>query len=805
MIEEFFKLGWKLVPIRPMSKVPRGKHWNERDHVLRSVDDLQPGEGVGLAHAYSGTMALDIDNFKEAANYLKGFGISLKDLCLDPKAVCIESGVVQRGKLLYRVPEPLFTKSIKINGVTVLEFLCATRAGLTSKNVLPPSIHPTTKVPYTWSGYGNFRELPDIPFALLDLWKKLTEIKPHRDGSEVNVKEIMSALEAIPADLDRDSWIRIGMALHEAAANDSLFEVWDEWSKGSEDKYPGIKQMLYQWNSFEQNKNDAVTLGTLFEIAKQYGWMKPNVDVSNFFSAVASESEMLEPTTVASSQPLVRPVDVYDMFEKPLPDPLIDLWPEVLRNQANSISTSIGCDPLVTLYAGLSAVCAAVDARTRLELVPGFKVPPILWLMTIGDPADKKTPASRPMFSTLYKMEMEDRPRYNGAITLFELSESRYATAKKDIHNKLKIALLDPFGTDTQSDEELVAELPELGPKPTELRLFVKDITSQKLVRTGADNPRGFICYLDEMASWMRKITDKTSGEDRSAWVVAYEGDSYTMDRVGCGTIRCDSFSVGIYGNIQPNMLRQHADLLTADGLLQRFMPGCLRPGLTRRGEPVPNQSSEAYDLLLRKLYALPVNDYSLSPEAYELFREFQTKYEQRKQDERMIGSDTVFMTAFGKLEGLCGRLMLLFHLIEDPYSSKVSGSIAARVIRLVNEFVIPSMRYAFVDLLGVKSYDRWMVDYVATMSDSEMIRLPEMRRAIISQLKIKDTAFVADGLMVATKLLEKTHWLFRADDGRREHQGYAEWTVNPYLREMTETRRQKIADAMDRVKNNRY
>ena len=73
-----------------------------------------------------------------------------------------------------------------------------------------------------------------------------------------------------------------------------------------------------------------------------------------------------------------------------------------------------------------------------------------------------------------------------------------------------------------------------------------------KLVRHCADRPRGVLCALDEMASWAGKLVDPRSGEDKSAWTVAYEGHRYEMDRVGAGTILAENYSVAIFGNIQP-------------------------------------------------------------------------------------------------------------------------------------------------------------------------------------------------------------------------------------------------------------
>lgn len=55
--------------------------------------------------------------------------------------------------------------------ITVLEFRCGTVDGLTVQDLLPPSIHPDTGLPYRWGGKGNWRQIPEIPAALLIAWQ----------------------------------------------------------------------------------------------------------------------------------------------------------------------------------------------------------------------------------------------------------------------------------------------------------------------------------------------------------------------------------------------------------------------------------------------------------------------------------------------------------------------------------------------------------------------------------------------------------------------------------------------------------
>ena len=777
MIQKFLDLGWVLIPIKPRSKSPRCLKWNRRESAIKSIDDLLPGEGVGLAHAYSGTMCVDIDNFKVASAFLAGHKVDLRALCMAEDAVCIESGVKGRGKLLYKMPKGLVlpSKRLHINGDVYLEFLCASHAGYTLQNVLPPSIHPDTNQAYKWTGHGSFENLPTIPESLLSVWQSLLPQRPVRskEFKSVETNDVLDALNVIPADISRDEWIRIGMALHHASVSNgdsSLFDVWNDWSATAKTKYPGEEKLWKQWSSFDMDDENPVTLGTLFDIAGKHGYTRPAPDVSHLFA---------------------KPVDIFDKFKTPMPDPLIDLWPQELRDMAMHISGSIGCDPLVSLYAGLSAVCAVVNSGTDLIVTKGFSVPPILWLMTIGDPADKKTPGARPMLKILNELEKEDRPRYSQKILEWEAHEAFYAATKKDF---LRAA-------SSPQCNNVAIDVPTLQPRPEPLRLVVKDVTSQKLVRLAADNPAGLLCHLDEMASWVKKMTDKGSAEDRSAWVVAYEGDSYTMDRVGSGTISCDRFAVSIYGNIQPDVLRRNCDALSADGLLQRFIPACLRPSQSRLGVPVENPKIEqAYEMMIRRIYATEAQSYYLSPDSYAVYRDFQGHYEQRKKDERMVGTDNTFMTAYGKIEGTCARLILLFHIMEKPHQQRIEVDTVKRVTQLVKSFIIPSLKYALIEITGLRNVVVWVAEKIIQDGDNQRITLADLRRGAMLYFKNLHSGQIEDMLLVAVKQLEDASWLTRLDDGKKERLGYAEWAINPELEELTKQRRERISEAHQRI-----
>ena len=793
-VEAYIRHGWSLVPIPPNTKGPRTPGWQLQANALKSQNDLPVGWGIGLAHAYSGTMAFDIDDWQVCSEVLASKGIDLQALYDAPDAVIVDSGRAGHGKLLYAMPFGMapVTKKVIINGTTIYELRCASATGLTVQDVLPPSMHPTTGKPYTWAGNGNWSRLPMIPEALLDLWHELLDLDKERSikvsGEAINAswEEIQAAVEHIPADCSRDEWVTVGMALHWAGSQtnqlDQALYLWNEWSKESAAKYPGEREMLTQWQSFKTDKANSVKLGSLFHIAKQHGWVRPAIDVTELFKNHVS---------------LSSPEQVLKALTPPAPRADLSLFPQVLATRAEQIGVTVGCDPMVPLWAGLAAVCGVANAESRLELIEGFLVPPLLWLMTIGDPADKKTPGSTPMFSVLADLEKEDRPRYKKDFLDWEGKEAMHNAAHK------------AFITFNESTEALLdgqaPSVPDLPPQPVPLRIKVSDITSQKLIRLTADRPRGLLCHLDEMAGWAHKVCDKSSGEDRSAWTVAYEAAEYAMDRVGAGTIIASNHAVSIYGNIQPRVLREAMAGLTVDGLLQRFIPVVLDGYYTRKPEPIPAymRNDNDWSQALRAIYSLPAMTYRLTPDAFSAFRDFQDWYQDRRNDEKLLQSDEAFMTAFGKLEGLTGRIALVFHLLEAPFEPYVSGDLMGRVIAFVKSYVVPALRTALCDIGGSSSFERWAHDWIIQHADKQTVTMSDIKRAARRQLDAIHPNQHESRVMVAMIPLEDAGYVIRIDDMSGTHR--AQWAINPVLVNQHADYRQQVIEARQRQMDEIY
>ena len=157
--------GFKLCAVK--GKKPFQDKWEQNP-----VTDLNlfDHNGIGLIHGLSGTCTLDIDNIEHTQIALEAVGLNLAELMRE--GVRIESGRLNRSKLIYRAPLGVELKRHALNWVNELnpkesDVVFELRGGMT-QDVLPPSIHPDTNKPYVWA--GDWTNLPELPLELLNIW-----------------------------------------------------------------------------------------------------------------------------------------------------------------------------------------------------------------------------------------------------------------------------------------------------------------------------------------------------------------------------------------------------------------------------------------------------------------------------------------------------------------------------------------------------------------------------------------------------------------------------------------------------------
>ncbi len=285
-------------------KGPTANGWNLPENAITCPTAAATLTGnVGLLHAWSDTMALDVDDWGAASEWLLARGVNLVQLFSAPDRVEIVSGRAGRAKLLFRLPvsinAPVQTLQIKgDDGEMILEFRCADSGGNSVQDVLPPSIHPDTGSPYQWAGPGDWRNLPVIPDALLQIWQDElpNRIKPNTPAAPPGLLTglalqsfapqpglaalaenlwgltvVESALDHVSPDTDYPTWRNIGWAVMSTGWSCAP-QIVHGWSGGAPSRYDkAATDILIR--SFDPAKG--ITVATLFHHAKQNGWTVP--------------------------------------------------------------------------------------------------------------------------------------------------------------------------------------------------------------------------------------------------------------------------------------------------------------------------------------------------------------------------------------------------------------------------------------------------------------------------------------------------------------------------------------------------
>ncbi len=354
----------------------------------------------------------------------------------------------------------------------------------------------------------------------------------------------------------------------------------------------------------------------------------------------------------------------YDPWAKyPVPTFPLDCLPDGVARfvQATSLQTG-GCVSAVS-FAALVAISGGIDHgwRLRMHRHSPWRVSPRLWGLLVGEPSTKKTPIVNAVLSPLERREERSRRAYADAVRQWK----------------------DCGGDDASEPQP-----------PT--RFVATDVTVEKLGEVLAGQTRGIMIKRDELTGWfasMERYGGTGAGSaDRPFWLEAYNGGSYSIDRIKRGSIFIENLSCSIIGGLQPERL-QELHGLTSDGLLQRFVPVMVGPPRFPEDRPFPNVAEEwgaLFDALIATRPALR-HDLVFDDEALLAAEAFRRELHDIEQ---AVGGLAAGFQAFaGKLPGTFGSLCLVLHLARDPitqHTRPVGTETVEAAARIVREFVIP-------------------------------------------------------------------------------------------------------------------
>lgn len=225
-------------------------------------------------------------------------------------------------------------------------------------------------------------------------------------------------------------------------------------------------------------------------------------------------------------------------------------------------------------YPAAVAVAALAGAVNRRVLIqpkandPTWTVVPNLWAAIVAPPGFLKTPVIETTLRPLYEVQSRWRDAHGQALSCHERELAAGKVRRSMWEREAKAAL---------KNKAELPELPEPPQPPAERRLIVNDATVEKLHEILSGNPAGVLIVRDEIAGWWAGLDKPGREGDRGFHLQCWNGDgSFTIDRIGRGSIHATGLCTSMIGGLQPGRLRSYlADALedgpANDGLIQRF------------------------------------------------------------------------------------------------------------------------------------------------------------------------------------------------------------------------------------------
>jgi hypothetical protein len=168
----------------------------------------------------------------------------------------------------------------------------------------------------------------------------------------------------------------------------------------------------------------------------------------------------------------------------------VDVLPKSIRDFVGATAKSIGCDPSCIVLPLLTLAGSAIGNTRRLQLKPGWDVPPILWTLLVGKSGSSKTPAWSKVMELLSPFEKKADKQYRRELESYQ--------NQLDLHKRDKKKLNSSQSTDS---EDTASQSKPVRPKPR--RYSVLDTTVEALAMLLHENDRGLLLARDELAGWI--------------------------------------------------------------------------------------------------------------------------------------------------------------------------------------------------------------------------------------------------------------------------------------------------------------
>jgi hypothetical protein len=190
-----------------------------------------------------------------------------------------------------------------------------------------------------------------------------------------------------------------------------------------------------------------------------------------------------------------------------------------------------------------------IGTARRVRASRSWSEPVTLWTALVGFSGTGKTPG---IDVTTRALKMVENSRRSQIADMRRKHEARVETAK---------AAAKKWKAEVQEAVEAGRRAPDMPVEATDPgpfvppRLYVSDITTERLAVLLQARPRGLALVVDELAGLFLNMGRYSNGSDREFWLQAWNGRAHVVERQGRPSVEIDHLLVGITGGFQPDKL----------------------------------------------------------------------------------------------------------------------------------------------------------------------------------------------------------------------------------------------------------
>lgn len=447
----------------------------------------------------------------------------------------------------------------------------------------------------------------------------------------------------------------------------------------------------------------------------------------NFFQKIVKAGGWKTPEAYSASAPIEWDTPIpFDEYE--LPSFPVEALPEPIRTFVFAVSESTQTSVDMAAVESLGVVSLCSQGKYFIWGNADWMEPLNTYVVIILPPAERKSAVMSLMVSPIESFEKEAN-----TVLRAKIIESQM---KQEALEKEKRALVDKASKGKATDEELQKKALELAKfnSVKALRLFVDDVTSEKLTSVLAEN-KGRAAIVSAEGG----IFDILSGlysknVNIDVFLKGHSGDTIRVDRIGRESESIIHPALTMLLAVQPEVLNglMSNNTFRGRGLTARFLYSMPKSTVGTRSfqtTPIPEKAKEGYAALINALLSDDADrePIELSAEAKAVLEALFNEIEGRLNNDLSDITDWV-----GKFVGAVLRIAGILHIAQNPVMPMfvdVNGETMERAVSIGRYFLEHAKAaYALMGADQVNKNAEYLLTAIKRDKLSEFSRRDAMR-----------------------------------------------------------------------------